>query len=524
MRGGVHGSMADAEHASKRAEDHAANQADIEKYLNANQVEAAVQDVIQCLLAAKPDNPREWLLSKIEDDLSNDCNDLSESDLHRLFATARKITSEVVPQDAIDCVIQETLSLLECDRVSLFVFDRKMNMLRLYASNLATPIMVSPGQGIVGAVFNRRETVNIPDCYKSTMFDQSFDQKTGYMTSSLIAVPILDFESQAVGVIQAINKLPVGGNTPEAMEQAKAANPEETPGRLVGRRAVPFGRTDEQILTHLTQHVGIAMRNAEVYREAISTSERATGLLNTIQSLSQDLGTQSMLLTITMHAVKIVSSERATVFLVDEANEQLWSVSTDTGQEIRIPKKAGIAGLCCTSAKVINIPDAYADSRFNQGVDKKTGFRTQSILAIPMLEDDAARAAMKTDSVNKRRSLLAALEAAEKETPAGPKVIGVIQMINKVSFDGQLEIFDDQDVEVMELFAKTVGPKLALSSMISKRQGSTPASADRKEADNALKGPTDMSQGNTQSGRATRASAHALLSLGETEEEADEAS
>lgn len=58
-----------------------------------------------------------------------------------------------------------------------------------------------------------------------------------------------------------------------------------------GRRAIPFSRNDEKIVHNLTQHVAIALRNAEVYREAISTSERVTGLLNTIQSLSQDLGT-----------------------------------------------------------------------------------------------------------------------------------------------------------------------------------------------------------------------------------------
>merc|ERR1712031_70758 len=48
------------------------------------------------------------------------------------------------------------------------------------------------------------------------------------------------------------------------------------------------------------------------------------------------------------------------------------------------------------------------------------------------------------------------------------QVIGVIQMINKVAYDGQLEYFEDQDIEVMELFAKFVGPKLSGSSMMKK--------------------------------------------------------
>jgi len=348
--------------------------------------------------------------------------------VHKLFAVTRKITAEIVPQDAVDVVINETINLCGCDRVSLFVLDAKKNMLKLHASNMSTPIMVSPGQGIAGTVFQTRNTVNIPDCYKDKRFDQTFDQKTGYVTRSLLVIPILDFDDCAVGVIQAINKI---DPTKPVIE-----------GKPVGARAMPFTRNDEKILAHLTQHVGIALRNADVYREAITVSERATGLLNTVQSLSQDLGTQSLLLMVTMHANKIVSAQRATVFLLDDAKDQLWSVSSDTGVEIRIPKHAGIAGECCCEGKTINIPDAYADPRFNSAFDKKNNFKTQSILAIPMFHDP-------TTSGNYIKN------------PEDKGVVGVIQMINKVSYDGQLESFDDQDVEVMDMFSKFVGPKLA---------------------------------------------------------------
>lgn len=278
-------------------------------------------------------------------------------------------------------------------------------------------------------------------------------------------MPIIDFEDNVVGVIQAINKL----------------DPNKTDADDIRSRAVAFAAQDEKLLVHLTQHVCIAMRNAELYREAISTSERSMGLLNTIQSLSQDLGTQSLLLTITMHATKIVSSVRATVFLVDEPNKQLWSVSTDTGEEIRIPKHAGIAGQCCVSAQVINIPDAYADSRFNQEIDKKTGFKTQSILAIPMIDEEVVKHSAQPPTSSQRKSLVTG-EVKEVQKPKGPEngVIGVIQMINKVSYDGQLEIFDENDIQVMELFAKFVGPKLAHSSMMCSKQ------PEKKEAEMAL--------------------------------------
>jgi len=435
----------------------------LNEYCDSHKVNDAVQDLVLALLEAKPDDPKAWLLKRLEDELTDESDDLAEADVHKLFAVSRKITSEIVPQDTINIIINETLDLLRCDRVSLFVLERKNNMLTIHASNLSTPIKVSPGQGIAGTVFQEKVTVNIPDCYKDKRFDKRFDQKSGYVTRSLLAVPILDFDGQPIGVLQAINKF-----DPDKPED---------PNQPAGLRAMPFARNDEKILQHLTQHVGIALRNAEVYREAITVSERATGLLNTVQSLSQDLGTQSLLLTITMHANKIVSAQRSTVFLVDEPKDQLWSVSTDTGVEIRIPKSAGIAGECCEKGEVINIPDAYADSRFNQAFDKKTGFKTQSIMAVPMFDDPST----------------GYLAHGRKHTRSdGRVVIGVIQMINKVSYDGQLDFFDEQDVEVMELFSKFVGPKLALSSMLKKDNHGKEGSMD--EAHLALGKATEVMQ------------------------------
>lgn len=185
------------------------------------------------------------------------------------------------------------------------------------------------------------------------------------------------------------------------------------------------------MLENLTEHACIALRNAEVYRAAIVTSERANGLLNMIQSLSQDLGAQSLILTITMHANELVQADRCTVFLVDEKKQQLWSVSTDSGKEIRIPKNAGIVGECVKEAAVIAIPDAYEDSRFNQEIDKKTGYHTKSILAVPLLRKNSSQ-----------------------------QVLAVIQMINKTEFDGAIGKFDDEDIQVMETFATFVASKL----------------------------------------------------------------
>ncbi|CAD7936718.1 unnamed protein product [Amoebophrya sp. A120] len=396
----------------------------LQTYLAEHHVEDLVLELTESLLKEKPLQPKKFLLGKLEEEIgdghsrrelpslslpgSNNIMDVPSQYLKRLFESTRSITAEIVPKETINIIIAETAKLLNCDRVSLFVWDKKIEMLILTASNLAKPIRVQPGQGIAGHVFETQETVNIPDCYKDPRFDPGFDRLTGYHTKSLLVMPIVDFENETVGVLQAINKADGG----------------------------IFSAIDELLLGHLTQHAGIALRNAEVYRDAIVASERANGLLHVIQALSQDLGTQSTILTITMHASELVQADRCTVFLVDENKDQLWSVSSDSGKEIRIPRTAGIAGECATDKVMINIPDAYQDSRFNQAFDKKSGYHTQSMLCVPI-----------------RNST---------ET----KVVGVIQMINKIEIDQEIGIFTDDDAEVLETFAKFVGEKLQESSSL----------------------------------------------------------
>jgi putative ABC transport system ATP-binding protein len=90
--------------------------------------------------------------------------------------------------------------------------------------------------------------------------------------------------------------------------------------------------------------------------------------------------------------VEVLDAERGTLFLLDRARDELWSkVATSEDEasvEIRIPSGSGIAGAVATSGETLNIPDAYEDARFDRSVDESTGFRTRSILAIPLQDQE----------------------------------------------------------------------------------------------------------------------------------------
>lgn len=81
-----------------------------------------------------------------------------------------------------------------------------------------------------------------------------------------------------------------------------------------------------------------------------------------------------------------MEADRCTVFLLDQKTNELWSkvaLGMDS-QEIRFPVDKGLAGYVVRSGESINITDAYNDSRFNPDVDKTTGYKTKTILCMPI--------------------------------------------------------------------------------------------------------------------------------------------
>lgn len=81
-----------------------------------------------------------------------------------------------------------------------------------------------------------------------------------------------------------------------------------------------------------------------------------------------------------------VEADRATLYLLDEATGHLLSriVQGDGVRQIRLKVGQGIAGHVAKTSKPLLVGDPYADPRFNPAHDGATGYRTRSILAVPM--------------------------------------------------------------------------------------------------------------------------------------------
>jgi len=115
-------------------------------------------------------------------------------------------------------------------------------------------------------------------------------------------------------------------------------------------------------------------------------------LLDVTRRLMTVTDLDALLRLIAEATVTMVGSERATIYIVDRAREELWSrVATGRGVgELRFPIGVGIAGTVAQTGETISIPDAYADPRFNDESDKRTGFRTRNLLTLAMTDHDGA--------------------------------------------------------------------------------------------------------------------------------------
>jgi putative nucleotidyltransferase with HDIG domain len=115
-------------------------------------------------------------------------------------------------------------------------------------------------------------------------------------------------------------------------------------------------------------------------------------LLDVTRRLMTVTDLDALLRLIAEATVTMVGAERATIYIVDQERQEFWSrVATGKGVgEIRFPIGVGIAGTVAQTGETISIPDAYADPRFNDESDKRTGFRTRNLLTLAMTDHDGA--------------------------------------------------------------------------------------------------------------------------------------
>ena len=157
-------------------------------------------------------------------------------------------------------------------------------------------------------------------------------------------------------------------------------------------------------------------------------------LLDVTMQMGRTIELRPTLQAIEQAALRVLACERASVFIYDRPRDELVSKVATGVDELRFSAQRGICGEVARTEQTINVPDAYADQRFNPDVDRQTGFRTRNMLTFPLKGFDG-------------------------------QLVGVLQVLNKI--DGA---FTAHDERLAEVFSAQAGVALQRQLLLDEHQ------------------------------------------------------
>src|SRR5713226_5899511 len=135
--------------------------------------------------------------------------------------------------------------------------------------------------------------------------------------------------------------------------------------------------------------------------------EDLLSVLKICQKMNAEWSLAALLDLIAREAAKLLTADRASIFLLDREKDELWSQVALGSNPIRFDARLGIAGAAARTGQIINVKDAHEDPRFNKEVDVRTGYRTRSMLTVP-LRDHEGEVIGAFQALNKREGVFTA--------------------------------------------------------------------------------------------------------------------
>ncbi len=212
-------------------------------------------------------------------------------------------------------------------------------------------------------------------------------------------------------------------------------------GNQIGTILAPTGSREQHVLLlsgprlaidQLSEAFGIARllgRRLNQLATLEATRRRVEQLRTTMllsRSFAGETETQRLLEQIANDAAKLLGSDRASIFVWDRDQRQLVACPAlgIEGGKLFIPDNKGIVGEVIRTRRPVTVDNAYSDPRFDQGVDKKTGYKTRNLLCVPLFDSQE-------------------------------NCLGAFELINKVDGD-----FTDEDLSSLEDFGIAVATAL----------------------------------------------------------------
>ncbi|HZD40227.1 MAG TPA: sigma-54-dependent Fis family transcriptional regulator, partial [Terriglobales bacterium] len=119
-------------------------------------------------------------------------------------------------------------------------------------------------------------------------------------------------------------------------------------------------------------------------QSASQHEDRLRAILNLCKRMTSVGDVISLLELITIETKALLTADRVSIFLLDREKCELWSVISQEKRIMRFDARLGIAGSVAMTGQTINVADAYEHPLFYKELDVKTGYRTRTLLAVPL--------------------------------------------------------------------------------------------------------------------------------------------
>ncbi len=216
--------------------------------------------------------------------------------------------------------------------------------------------------GILGYVATTGKSINVAEARSHEYFNSEVDEPPGYQIETMLCMPIFSSKSQhePVAVVRLLNK---AGN-------------------------VPFSEEDEQQFQAFADSIGIILESCQSFYVVARNQRGVAALLRATTTLGQSLDLETTLRSVMDQARDLMQADRSTLFLLNRETNELWTkVAKADGKtmvDLRIAANKGIAGYVASTGQPLNITDAYDDPRFDPSTDQQTGYRTRTVLCMPV--------------------------------------------------------------------------------------------------------------------------------------------
>ena len=109
-------------------------------------------------------------------------------------------------------------------------------------------------------------------------------------------------------------------------------------------------------------------------------------ILAVTRGLAAPFELATLLREVTAAACAVMRAERCSVWLHDAERHEVVLKVADDISDVRVPVGVGLVGSCARDRALINVPDCYADPRFDAATDRRSGFRTRCSLTLPLID------------------------------------------------------------------------------------------------------------------------------------------